>query len=76
MLLLIFLTFFIWSLINPYDYLTWVLEVFPAVLGLTAILFTYKSFCHSNLAWGTWPRGRRKSNRKNPGVLGHLPIPK
>lgn len=40
-------TFFIiliWSGIHPHDYTTWILEVFPALIGLTVLIFTYKKF--------------------------------
>jgi len=35
---------FIWSAIDPKDYLTWVLEVSPAVLGALALALTRRSF--------------------------------
>lgn len=34
----------IWSGIQPFDYFTWALEVFPAVLGLIILIFTFKQF--------------------------------
>jgi putative membrane protein len=34
----------IWSGINPHDYLTWMLEVSPAVIGFIVLAVTYKSF--------------------------------
>ncbi len=40
----VFSIVFIWSGIRPHDYFTWFLEVFPAVIGLTAIAITRKSF--------------------------------
>ncbi len=40
----IFSTVFIWSGIKPHDYFTWVLEVFPAVIGLTVIAATRRTF--------------------------------
>jgi putative membrane protein len=40
----IFSTVFVWSGIEPHDYFTWFLEVFPAVLGLAAIIVTRKRF--------------------------------
>ena len=33
-----------WSAINPKDYLTWALEVAPAVIGLIVMAVTYNSF--------------------------------
>ena len=40
----IFFIVLIWSGINPYDYFTWFLEVFPAILGLLILTITYKKF--------------------------------
>jgi putative membrane protein len=34
----------IWSGINPHDYLTWMLEVSPAVIGLIVLAVTHKNF--------------------------------
>jgi len=39
------------SAINPHDYFTWFLEVFPAILGLIVLLFTYKSFKFTTLTY-------------------------
>jgi len=33
-----------WSAVNPKDYLTWALEVAPAVIGLVVMAVTYNSF--------------------------------
>ena len=41
---LLFLVVFIWSAINPKDYLTWILEVAPAVIGFIILVFTRKNF--------------------------------
>ena len=35
---------FIWSMIRPHDYFTWMLEVFPAVVGAILLAATYKRF--------------------------------
>ena len=43
-LLLIFFAAFIWSAINPRDYFTWFLEVFPAVIGLIILVLINKKF--------------------------------
>ena len=32
------------SAINPHDYFTWFLEVFPAIIGLVILIFTFKKF--------------------------------
>jgi putative membrane protein len=48
----IFLCVFIWSAINPHDYFTWLLEVFPAIIAFITLKLTYKSFKITNLAYG------------------------
>jgi putative membrane protein len=40
----IYLTTLLWSAILPKDYLTWFLEVLPAIIGAIILLFTYQSF--------------------------------
>lgn len=42
--LTIYFAVLIWSGINPKDYLTWFLEVLPALIGLGVMIWTYKSF--------------------------------
>jgi putative membrane protein len=42
---------FVWSGINPHDYFTWMLEVFPAVGGLIVLGITYKRFQFSKLVY-------------------------
>lgn len=37
--------------INPHDYMTWMLEVFPAVIGFLILLFTFKRFRFTDLAY-------------------------
>jgi len=34
----------VWSVIHPHDYFTWVLEIFPAILALAALVLTYRRF--------------------------------
>lgn len=41
----------IWSAINPHDYFTWFLEVFPAIAGLIILPATYNRFRFSNLIY-------------------------
>lgn len=41
----------IWSAINPADYFTWFLEVFPALIGFAILATTYKKFKLTNLAY-------------------------
>ena len=42
--LLLFFIIFIWSAINPKDYFTWFLEVFPAMIALIVLALTYRKF--------------------------------
>ena len=42
--LFIYFTIFIWSSINPKDYFTWFLEVFPAMIALIVLALTYRKF--------------------------------
>jgi len=50
-LLSIFFLILIWSAINPKEYFTWVLEVFPALVGVTTLAFTYHRFRFTNLTY-------------------------
>ena len=43
-LLALFALVFIWSAIRPHDYFTWILEVFPAVIGLVLLIATRRAF--------------------------------
>ena len=43
-LLTLFFAVFIWSLIHPHDYFTWILEVFPAIIGIVLILAVRRRF--------------------------------
>jgi putative membrane protein len=43
-LLAIFTAVFVWSLIRPHDYFTWILEVFPAIIGLLLIVAIRRRF--------------------------------
>jgi len=42
--LFIFMAALIWSAVAPKDYLTWLLEVFPALVGLIVLAYTYRRF--------------------------------
>lgn len=42
--LTIFFAVLIWSAIHPKDFVTWLLEVSPAIIGLILIAWTYRSF--------------------------------
>ena len=50
-LLLIYFVVFIWSSINPKDYFTLFLEVFPAIVALIILTFTYKNFKFTPLVY-------------------------
>jgi putative membrane protein len=50
-LLVIFLASVIWSLINPHDYFTWFLEVFPAFIAAVVLIATYERFRLSTLLY-------------------------
>lgn len=43
-LLLLFAIALAWSAIRPHDYFTWLLEVFPALIGVALMLATHKRF--------------------------------
>jgi putative membrane protein len=43
-LLILFFAVFVWSLIHPHDYFTWILEVFPAIIGIALVLALHKRF--------------------------------
>ena len=42
--LAVFFSVLIWSGIEPKDYFTWFLEVFPALIGLAVMAWSYKTF--------------------------------
>lgn len=48
----IFVVVLVWSGINPKDYVTWLLEVSPAVIGALILLFTRRSFPLTPLLYG------------------------
>lgn len=50
-LLIIFFLVLTWSAIKPKEYFTWFLEVFPALIALAVLLFTYKKFRLTNLVY-------------------------
>ena len=49
--LIIFFSVLIWSGIKPHDIFTWLLEVFPAILGLVILAVTYKGFRFTKLVY-------------------------
>jgi len=42
---------FIWSLVRPHDYFTWLLEVLPAIIGIAVLALTYPRFRFSTLVY-------------------------
>lgn len=50
-LILLFFAGLIVSAINPHDYFTWILEVFPAILGFIVLALTYKRFQFTTLTY-------------------------
>ena len=42
---------FVWSAIRPHDYFTWILEVFPAIIGFVILAATYRRFPLTPLAY-------------------------
>ena len=42
---------FIWSLVRPHDYFTWLLEVLPAIIGVGVLAATYRRFRFSTLVY-------------------------
>jgi putative membrane protein len=51
LLLLVVTAVFIWSAIKPASYLTWLLEVGPAVVGLIIVIATYNKFRFTTLSY-------------------------
>jgi putative membrane protein len=50
-LLLLVLVVFVWSGIHPHDRFTWVLEVFPAIIGVPVLLYVYPRFRFTPLVY-------------------------
>lgn len=42
---------FVWSGVAPYDRMTWVLEVFPVIIGVPLLIATYRRFPLSHLSY-------------------------
>ena len=42
---------FVWSAVRPHDYFTWILEVFPAIIGFAILVATYRRFPLTPLAY-------------------------
>jgi len=50
-LIALFLTGLLLSAIQPHDYFTWFLEVFPAIIGLLVLAITFNKFRFSDLTY-------------------------
>jgi putative membrane protein len=50
-LLLVLGSIFTWAAIKPHDYFTWFLEIFPILIALPILFFTFKKFPLSNLVY-------------------------
>ena len=50
-LLAIFAGVMVWSLVHPHDYFTWLLEVFPAIVGLCILAATWRRFRLTTLVY-------------------------
>lgn len=50
-LLSIVFAVFVWSAVGPHDYFTWILEVFPAIIGAAALIATYPRFRFTSLVY-------------------------
>lgn len=50
-LLMVFFAVLAWSAYKPYDYFTWILEVFPAIIGVGVLIATRKKFEFTDLVY-------------------------
>jgi putative membrane protein len=50
-LLAIVIAVFVWSGVSPHDRFTWVLEVFPVILGVPALIYVYPRFRFTPLVY-------------------------
>jgi len=50
-LLTLFMLVLTWSAIAPFDYFIWLLEVFPALLGLGVVIATYRRFTFTTFTY-------------------------
>ncbi|HUN66498.1 MAG TPA: DUF2238 domain-containing protein [Bacteroidota bacterium] len=51
LLFLVYILVLIWSVINPLDYFTWMLEIFPAIAGLAILILTYRKFRFTDVVY-------------------------
>lgn len=50
-ILLLVVAVFTWSGIRPHDYFTWILEVFPAIIGIAVLAATWRNFRFTSLVY-------------------------
>jgi putative membrane protein len=50
-IIILFFIGLIWSAVNPKEYFTWLLEVFPAIIGFIILTLTYKRFTFTKLVY-------------------------
>ena len=50
-LIVVFFLGLILSAINPHDYFTWILEVFPAIIGFIILVFSFRKFQFTYLTY-------------------------
>lgn len=50
-LLCVFAVVLAWSAVRPHDYFTWILEIFPALIGLAVLAITYPRFQFTTLVY-------------------------
>lgn len=51
MLLIFLLIILIWSVINPKDLFTWILEVLPVFIGLSVLIYLYPKYKFTNMVY-------------------------
>jgi putative membrane protein len=51
LLIILYFVVLLWSFTNPHDYFTWILETFPALLGIVILMATYRQFQFTNLVY-------------------------
>jgi putative membrane protein len=51
LLIALFFIALIWSAIKPHDYFTWILEIFPALIGFLILWFTFKYYRFTYLTY-------------------------
>jgi len=49
--LICYVVVLLWSAINPHDYLTWILESFPGIIGAIVLIAIYRKFQFTDLVY-------------------------